>query len=87
MENAIINILITLRKFINYSIKSITKLKQGDGSFTTIQLDILDYESLYQSQLSAVQDGHDDDVFFNLNDIPALAEEKHSLCEGLVTKS
>ena len=45
------------------------------------------YQSLYQSQLSIDQDIHDGDIFFNLNNIPTLANDKQALCEGLITES
>ena len=30
---------------------------------------------------------HDGDIFFNLNNIPTLADDEQALCEGLITES
>ena len=75
----------------NYSRKLVSKLKLNDGSFTTNQFEILEeqktfYQSLYQSQLSTDQDIHDGDIFLNLNNIPTLADDEQTLCEGLITE-
>ena len=76
----------------NYCRKLVSKLKLNDGSFTTNQFEILEeqknfYQSLNQPQLSTDQDIHDGDIFFNLNNIPTLADDEQALCEGLITES
>ena len=76
----------------NYSRKSVTKLKLRDGSYTTNQSDILEeqkifYENLYKSQVFSVQSACDNDVFFNLSDVPTLNEDEQALCEGLITET